>query len=50
MCTTIKGFFDNGQIYFQEKVPVTSKTEVMVTFLGPEKEQVKLKKRELQAA
>ncbi len=39
MFTTIKGYFDNGQIYLQEEFPVTSKTDVMVTFLTGLKEQ-----------
>lgn len=33
MLTTIKGYYDHGQIILQEKPPVKTKTEVMVTFL-----------------
>ncbi len=33
MLTTIKGYYDHGQIILEEKPPVDAKTEVMVTFL-----------------
>ena len=33
MLTTIKGYYENGQITFAEKPPVEEKTEVMITFL-----------------
>jgi hypothetical protein len=33
MLTTIKGYYDHGQIILQETPPVNTKTEVMVTFL-----------------
>jgi len=36
MLTTIKGYYDHGQIILQETPPVESKTEVMVTFLTEE--------------
>ena len=36
MLTTIKGYYDHGQITLQETPPVKTKTEVMVTFLTEE--------------
>jgi hypothetical protein len=33
MLTTIKGYYDHGQIILEETPPVKNKTEVMVTFL-----------------
>ena len=36
MLTTIKGYYDHGQIILQETPPVKNKTEVMVTFLTEE--------------
>ena len=33
MLTTIKGYYDHGQIVLEETPPVMSKTEVMVTFM-----------------
>lgn len=33
MLTTIKGYYDHGQIILEEAPPVETKTEVMVTFL-----------------
>jgi len=33
MLTTIKGYYDHGQIILEEPSPVKTKTEVMVTFL-----------------
>ena len=33
MLTTIKGYYENGQITLEEKPPVIEKTEVMITFL-----------------
>lgn len=46
MLTTIKGYYDHGQIILRETPPVESKTEVMVTFLTEEttvKDQLKRK-------
>lgn len=37
MLTTIKGYYDHGQITLQEAPPVETKTEVIVTFLTEEK-------------
>jgi hypothetical protein len=36
MLTTIKGYYDRGQIVLEEAPPVKTKTEVMVTFLTEE--------------
>jgi len=36
MLTTIKGYYDHGQIVLEENPPVQTKTEVMVTFLTEE--------------
>ena len=36
MLTTIKGYYDHGQIVLQETPPVETKTAVMVTFLTEE--------------
>ncbi len=33
MLTTIKGYYEHGQIILKEEPPVREKTEVMVTFL-----------------
>jgi Protein of unknown function (DUF2281) len=33
MLTTIKGYYDHGQIVLEETPPIKTKTEVMVTFL-----------------
>lgn len=33
MHTTIKGYYQNGQIILRELPPVTEKTEVLITFL-----------------
>ena len=47
MLTTIKGFYDHGQIILEETPPVESKTEVMVTFLTEEKSVTQPVKRKL---
>ena len=36
MLTTIKGYFENGQIIKNEEPDVQSKTEVIITFLTEE--------------
>ncbi len=36
MLTTIKGVYDDGKIILTEQAPVTTKTNVMVTFLTEE--------------
>ena len=47
MLTTIKGYYDHGQIILDEMPPVNTKTEVMVTFLSDETKNVKPVKRKL---
>jgi len=37
MLTTIKGYYDHGQIILEETLPVKTKTGVIVTFLTEEK-------------
>lgn len=37
MLTTIKGYYENGNITLKEEPPVQEKTEVMITFLTEEK-------------
>lgn len=37
MLTTIKGYYEQGAIILTEPVPVTDKTEVIVTFLTEKK-------------
>ena len=44
MLTTIKGYYEEGQIFLNEDAPVRSKTDVMVTFLTEKKEN-KIAKR-----
>ena len=34
MLTTIKGYYEQGQVFLKEEPPVTTKTEVIVTFLA----------------
>lgn len=36
MLTTIKGYYDHGQIIMEEDAPVQSKTQVIITFLTDE--------------
>ena len=33
MFATIKGYYEEGQIFLEEDAPVESKTEVIITFL-----------------
>ncbi|WP_411726094.1 DUF2281 domain-containing protein [Methyloglobulus sp.] len=33
MFATIKGYYEQGQIFLEEEAPVESKTEVIITFL-----------------
>jgi hypothetical protein len=47
MLTTIKGYYDNGQIVLEENPPVNTKTEVIVTFLTEEKTAKATIKRKL---
>lgn len=43
MLTTIKGYFEDGQIILREDPPVKTKSEVMVTFLTEKEEKPKQK-------
>jgi len=45
MLTTIKGYYDHGQIVLEETPPVKNKTEVMVTFLSEENAPVASKRK-----
>ena len=47
MLTTIKGYYDHGQIVLEETPPVKTKTEVMVTFLTGETAKNQSPKRKL---
>jgi len=47
MLTTIKGYYDHGQIVLEEIPPVKTKTEVMVTFLTGETKNNEPGKRKL---
>ncbi|SHN35720.1 DUF2281 domain-containing protein [Mucilaginibacter sp. OK098] len=47
MLTTIKGYYDHGQIILEEIPPVNTKTEVMVTFLSDDKKKATSAKRKL---
>lgn len=47
MLTTIKGYYDHGQIILEETPPVKSKTEVMVTFLTDQNKSAESMKRKL---
>lgn len=47
MLTTIKGYYDHGQIILEETPPVKNKTEVMVTFLTEEPKTNESVKRKL---
>lgn len=47
MLTTIKGYFDAGQITLQEPAPVNVKTEVIITFLTEDRTETKPFKRKL---
>lgn len=45
MLATIKGYYEQGQIILLENAPVTSKTEVIITFLTDDKKNGRAKKR-----
>ncbi len=49
MLTTIKGYYDHGQIILKEKPPVPDKTDVIVTFLTDDKKEREAGKRILGA-
>ncbi|HEX8314791.1 MAG TPA: DUF2281 domain-containing protein [Flavisolibacter sp.] len=37
MLTAVKGYYEDGQIFFKETPPITERTEVIVTFLTEER-------------
>jgi Protein of unknown function (DUF2281) len=45
MLTTIKGYYDHGQIVLEETPPVITKTDVMVTFLTDKAEGKPIKRK-----
>ncbi|MGH8555986.1 MAG: DUF2281 domain-containing protein [Methylococcales bacterium] len=45
MFATIKGYYEQGQIFLKEKAPVASKTEVIITFLTEDVQSGGAKKR-----
>lgn len=45
MFATIKGYYEQGQIFLEEEAPVESKTEVIITFLTEEVRNSDIKKR-----
>lgn len=45
MFTTIRGYYEKGQIVLQEDAPVKTKTAVMITFLTENIEDKPKKKR-----
>ena len=47
MLTAIKGYYDNGHIVLMEQPPVSTKTDVIITFLQAEPEQPVTGKRVL---
>jgi hypothetical protein len=47
MLTTIKGYYDHGQIILEETPPVKTKTGVIVTFLTEEVAENQPPKRKL---
>jgi hypothetical protein len=49
MLTTVKGYYDQGQIILNEKPPIEKKTDVIVTFLTDEKSVATSSKRILGA-
>ncbi|MFW0716604.1 DUF2281 domain-containing protein [Pedobacter sp. N23S346] len=40
MLATVKGYYEGGKIILEEKAPVDSKTDVIVTFLTNEKAEI----------
>lgn len=40
MLATVKGYYEKGKIILEEKAPVQSKTDVIVTFLTEQKPQI----------
>ncbi|MDB5017388.1 MAG: hypothetical protein JWQ84_2220 [Mucilaginibacter sp.] len=44
MLTAIKGYYEKGKIFLKEDAPVQSKTDVIITFLTNDKDQIKDKR------
>ena len=44
MLTTVKGTYENGQVFLEEIPPTKTKMEVIITFLG----EIKVKKNKKQ--
>jgi hypothetical protein len=44
MLATIKGYYDQGKIILDEKAPVDTKTEVIVTFLTSQSKTFKIRR------
>ncbi|MFD2288361.1 DUF2281 domain-containing protein [Pedobacter petrophilus] len=40
MLATVKGYYEEGKIILEEKAPVSSKTDVIVTFLTNEQPEI----------
>jgi hypothetical protein len=40
MMIAFKGYYENGEIFLNEAVPVTVKTEVIIVFLSDDDEQI----------
>jgi hypothetical protein len=45
MFATIKGYYEQGQIFLEEEAPVESKTEVIITFLTEDVKNNGMQKR-----
>ncbi|MEI6065723.1 MAG: DUF2281 domain-containing protein [Methylococcaceae bacterium] len=45
MFATIKGYYEEGQIFLEEEAPVESKTEVIITFLTEGSKNTGIQKR-----
>jgi hypothetical protein len=45
MFATIKGYYEQGQIFLEEEAPVESKTEVIITFLTEDIKNSGIQKR-----
>ncbi len=46
MLTTIEGIYENGHVVFNENPPTTSKSRVLVTFIGEVSKKLPLNKRQ----
>lgn len=45
MLTTVKGIYENGQVFLEEMPPTKAKMDIIITFLGEVKERRKNKKQ-----